>query len=368
MSKTTQLEQAIKEILAQYIEPHLGCDLLTAKVFQGVKVKRNHAELSFTFGFPVQSIIKQIEAKLLTLLQTAWPDMSFSFQFNTKIVAHSIQQSLQSIPNVKNIIAVASGKGGVGKSTVALNLALSLAHDGANVGMLDADIYGPSQPAMLGLSDKKPDSPDGKKLIPLKRFGLQSMSIGYLVDMNAPMIWRGPMVSSALQQLLNDTLWQDLDYLIIDLPPGTGDIQLTMSQKIPVSGALIVTTPEDIALMDVRRAIGMFSKVSIPVLGVVENMSIHRCSACGHEESIFGQGGAKKLCAQYDIPCFGELPLAAPICRQSNLGEPYVFAHPDSPISETFYQMARKMAAHLSLQSRHYAGIFPKIVVESKHE
>jgi ATP-binding protein involved in chromosome partitioning len=281
-----------------------------------------------------------------------------------KVVAHSVQKSLTPIDNVKNIIAVASGKGGVGKSTTAVNLALALAEEGAKVGVLDADIYGPSQPRMLGVSGQ-PESKDGKTLEPMQNHGLQAMSIGFLVDEETPMIWRGPMVTQALEQLLNDTNWDDLDYLVIDLPPGTGDTQLTLAQKVPVSGAVIVTTPQDIALLDARKGFKMFEKVEVPILGIVENMSTHICSQCGHEEHIFGEGGGSRMAEQYGVEFLGGLPLDIRIRMETDSGEPTVIAEPDSRISQIYREIARKTAAKLSLQAKSYAAKFPNIVIQN---
>lgn len=279
-----------------------------------------------------------------------------------QVVSHAVQPGLKPLPQIKNIIAVASGKGGVGKSTTAVNLALALAEH-AKVGILDADIYGPNQPQMLGATEK-PETID-KKLQPVVRYGIQSMSIGYLIDSDTPMIWRGPMVTTALQQLLNDTNWQNLDYLIIDLPPGTGDIQLTLSQKIPVSGAVIVTTPQDIALLDARKAIAMFRKVNVPVLGVIENMSTHICSQCGHEEAIFGSGGGEQLAKQYEVELLGRLPLDKRIREQADNGKPTVVAEPDSKISHLYREIAKHLLLKLAAQPKNYASKFPNIVVQN---
>jgi ATP-binding protein involved in chromosome partitioning len=283
---------------------------------------------------------------------------------STRVVAHAVQKGIRPLRNIRNTIAVASGKGGVGKSTTATNLALALKAEGASVGVLDADIYGPSQPRMLGCRDK-PDSPDGKTIDPNVSYGIQSMSIGYLVDEETPMIWRGPMVTSALEQLLGDTNWDDLDYLVIDLPPGTGDIQLTLCQKIPVSGAIIVTTPQDIALLDARKGLKMFEKVNVPVLGIVENMSTHICSNCGHEEHIFGAGGGARMAAQYNVDLLGSLPLDIRIREGVDEGRPTVAVEPDSPISAAYRAIARRAAAKLSLRAKDFSGKFPKIVVEN---
>ncbi|MGH8553343.1 MAG: iron-sulfur cluster carrier protein ApbC, partial [Methylococcales bacterium] len=280
-------------------------------------------------------------------------------------VAHAVQKTLKPLPNIKNIIAVASGKGGVGKSTVAVNIALALAGDGANVGILDADIYGPSQPMMLGLSGS-PESLDGKTMEPKVAYGIQSISIGYLVDQDTPMIWRGPMVTNALQQLLNHTRWRDLDYLIVDLPPGTGDIQLTLSQQIPVSGAIIITTPQDISLLDAQKGLKMFEKVEVPVLGIVENMSTHICKQCGHEEAIFGSGGGQAMARKHGLKLLGSLPLDIAIRSHADFGQPIVIAEPEGRIAAIYRDIARRMAAQLSLRKKDSRGLFPNILVANK--
>ncbi len=280
-----------------------------------------------------------------------------------KIISHKVQVGLQGIPGIKNIIAIGSGKGGVGKSTVSANLAIALAQAGASVGLLDADIYGPSQPMIMGATDA-PTSDDKKSINPVVRHGVKTMSIGYLVDTKTPMIWRGPMVSGALQQLLNDTRWGELDYLIIDLPPGTGDIQLTMAQKIPVSGAIVVTTPQDLSLIDARRAIGMFNKVQIPVLGIVENMSVYHCPNCNHTDTIFGDAGGEFLAKEFNTELLGKLPLDKTIRADADAGTPTVAANPQGSIAQYYREIALTMAARLSLQAKSYANKFPKIVVE----
>jgi ATP-binding protein involved in chromosome partitioning len=288
---------------------------------------------------------------------------NISVNIGSRIVAHSAQRGVNLLPNVKNVIAVASGKGGVGKSTTSVNLALALAAEGATVGLLDADIYGPSQPQMLGISGR-PDSADGKSIEPMRAHGIQAMSIGFLVDTDTPMVWRGPMVTGALEQLLRDTRWQDLDYLVIDLPPGTGDIQLTLAQKIPVTGAIIVTTPQDIALLDARKGLKMFEKVGIPILGIVENMSTHICSNCGHEEHIFGAGGGALMASDYKVDLLGSLPLDINIRMQADSGQPTVVAAPDSAVAASYKQIARKAASKIAIASLDHSAKFPNIVIQ----
>lgn len=278
-----------------------------------------------------------------------------------RLPSHAVQGELKPLANVRNVIAIGSGKGGVGKSTTAVNLALALAADGLKVGILDADVYGPSVPMMLGLSGR-PDSPDGKSIVPMRAHGVEAMSIGLLVDQDAPMIWRGPMATQALNQLLNDTRWGDLDVLVVDLPPGTGDIQLTMAQKIPVAGAVIVTTPQDIATLDARKALRMFEKVAIPVLGVVENMAVHVCGNCGHAERIFGEGGAKKMSEQYGVPQLGALPLELGIREQGDAGTPIVVAQPHSAAAQAYRDAARALLAELDKRPKVRAGIMASLL------
>ena len=315
-------------------------------------------------GYPAKSHFDAL-AELVKARVAALPGVSsVAVEVTSKVVSHAVQKGVQPMKDVKNIIAVASGKGGVGKSTVAVNLALALSQEGARVGILDADIYGPSQPRMLGMH-QKPESKDGKSLEPIVSYQVQSMSIGYLIDEETPMIWRGPMVTQALEQLLKDTHWRDLDYLIIDLPPGTGDIQLTLAQKIPVSGAVIVTTPQDIALLDARKGLKMFEKVHVPVLGVVENMSVHICSHCGHEEPIFGQGGGLRMAQQYGVDFLGGIPLDSRIREDTDLGSPTVVRDPDGRVAQIYRDIARRAAAKLSLKSKDYSVKFPSIVVKN---
>ena len=280
------------------------------------------------------------------------------------MVAHEVQKGVTPINGVRNIIAIASGKGGVGKSTVAVNLALALSSEGATVGILDADIYGPSQPRMLGVN-QRPESVDGKSLEPLVSYQVQVMSIGFLIEEDSPMIWRGPMVTQALEQLLNDTRWKDLDYLVVDLPPGTGDIQLTLAQKVPVSGAVIVTTPQNIALLDARKGLKMFEKVEIPVLGIIENMSTHICCECGHEEHIFGAGGGKRMADDYDVEHLGNIPLDSRIRADVDGGRPTVVADPDGAIADIYRRIARRVGGKLAVRKRSYSDVFPSIVIEN---
>lgn len=357
----------IQRVLAEYQVPYLKQDLEIAKMIKGISIDNSACHIDIELGFPCAKLKAKLIAEMTSLIRAELGIDEVNINISQNIIAHAVQQGLKGIPQVKNIIAIASGKGGVGKSTTAINLALALHGQGANVGILDADIYGPNQPQMLGLSGQQPAASADKKLTPLRAHGLQAMSIGFLIAQDdTPMIWRGPMVSSALQQLLHDTVWQDLDYLIIDLPPGTGDIQLTLAQKVPVTGAVIVTTPQDIALADARKAVKMFDKVRVPVLGVVENMSVYTCSQCGHQDHIFGEGGGKKMAADYNLDYLGGLPLSTSIRAQADGGAPTVVAKPDSDIAKDYIDIALTMAAKLSLQKKDYAAKFPDIVIEKK--
>ncbi|MES9962129.1 MAG: iron-sulfur cluster carrier protein ApbC [Candidatus Sedimenticola sp. 20ELBAFRAG] len=357
-------KELIEEAIKGYTEPHLEQDLVTAKSIKGIDIDGGNVKVSVELGFPADGIKDELAATVKTLVDGVDGVASAEVDVTWNVAAHSVQKSLKPIDNVKNIIAVASGKGGVGKSTTAVNLALALAAEGAKVGVLDADIYGPSQPRMLGVSGQ-PESKDGKTLEPMTNYGLQAMSIGFLIDEETPMIWRGPMVTQALEQLLNDTNWDSLDYLVIDLPPGTGDTQLTLAQKVPVSGAVVVTTPQDIALLDARKGFKMFEKVEVPVLGIVENMSIHICSKCNHEEHIFGEGGGVRMAEQYGVNFLGALPLDIRIREETDGGKPTVVAEPDARISQIYREIARKTAAKLALQAKSYAAKFPNIVIQN---
>lgn len=355
-----QVESAIKT----YVQPHLQKDLVSAKCIKDIAIDGDAVSVTVELGFPAKSIMDGIATEVKKAIESGLSGAKATVKISSKVVAHSVQKALKPIDNVKNIIAVASGKGGVGKSTTAVNLALALSIEGARVGILDADIYGPSQPRMLGVSGK-PESKDGKTLEPMMSYHLQAMSIGFLIDEETPMIWRGPMVTQALEQLLNDTNWSDLDYLVIDLPPGTGDTQLTLAQKVPVSGAIVVTTPQDIALLDARKGFKMFEKVEVPVLGIVENMSIHICTKCGHEEPIFGEGGGQRMASEYGVDFLGGLPLDKRIREETDSGKPTVVAEPDARISMIYRDIAMKASAKLSLQAKSYAAKFPNIVIQN---
>jgi len=354
----------VQSALKTLIDPNTGKDYVAGKCVRNLKIADGSVSLDIELGYPGETqfdpIAKEIETKLRTL-----PDVkNVQVRVYSKIAAHVAQRGVKLMQGVKNIIAVASGKGGVGKSTTAVNLALALSEEGARVGILDADIYGPSQPTMLGISGR-PHSPDGKTIEPMINHGVQASSIGFLIDMDQPMVWRGPMVTQALEQLLRDTRWDDLDYLVIDLPPGTGDIQLTLAQKVPVTGAVIVTTPQDIALLDARKGLKMFEKVGIPILGIVENMATHICSNCGHEEHIFGTGGAAAMSNEYDVEVLGSLPLDIRIREQADSGTPTVIAEPESRSAEIYRSVARRVAVKIADLGKDMSAKFPNIVIQN---
>lgn len=357
-------EIQIQDALKTLIDPNTDKDYVSSKCVKNVRIDGNNVALDIVLGYPSKSVQSAIQQQVTDHLKSLPEIGSVFVNVGSRIVSHSVQRGVQLLPNIKNIIAVASGKGGVGKSTTAVNLALALSAEGATVGILDADIYGPSQPQMLGIN-ARPDTTDGKSMEPLEAHGVQAMSIGFLVDIDTPMVWRGPMVTGALEQLLRETRWKDLDYLAIDLPPGTGDIQLTLSQKIPVTGAVIVTTPQDIALLDARKGLKMFEKVGIPILGIVENMSTHICSKCGHEEHIFGAGGGAAMCKDYNVDLLGSLPLDIKIREQSDGGKPTVIAEPDSQIATTYKEIARTIGIKLSQQALDHSSKFPNIVIQN---
>jgi ATP-binding protein involved in chromosome partitioning len=353
-----------RQALSAYVDPWLGRSLGELRALRDLRAEGGSLVAAVTLPVPVGGYHDELADALTAVLVSAGVHEPLQLQLSAEIVAHAVQKQLQPLERIRNVIAVASGKGGVGKSTVAANLALSWAAAGARVGLLDADIYGPSQPLMLGLSGQRPTSVDGKRINPLEAHGIKAMSIGMLVDPDQPMVWRGPMVTQALTQLLTDTDWGDLDYLVVDMPPGTGDIQLTLSQRVPVAGAVIVTTPQDIALADALKGIRMFEKVAVPVLGIVENMSLHVCSKCGHEEAIFGEGGGERLARDCATELLGKLPLDARIRAEADGGRPSAVAAPGSARGLAYRDLARRTAAALARRSRDRSSLFPKIVVE----
>lgn len=356
--------EQVEARLDTLVNPDTGKSYLAGKTVRNVTIDGDAVSVDIVLGYPAKTVHESTRAAIAEALQ-AMPGVSkVSVAVSSKIVAHAVQRGVKLVPNVKNIVAVASGKGGVGKSTVAVNLALALAAEGATVGMLDADIYGPSQPMMLGIKGK-PESKDGKTIEPMVGHGIQAMSIGFMIDTETPMVWRGPMVTQALEQLLNETHWRDIDYLVVDLPPGTGDIQLTLAQRVPVTGAVIVTTPQDIALLDARKGLKMFEKVNIPILGIVENMSTHVCPNCGHESHIFGEGGASRMAEDYKVDVLGNIPLDIDIRMQADSGNPTVAAAPDSRVAQIYRQIARRVAVKLAEKQQDHSAAFPKIVVQN---
>jgi ATP-binding protein involved in chromosome partitioning len=357
-------ESDVRSVLSTIVDPNTGKDLVSGKSVKSVRVDPPDVSVDVELGYPARSQIDAIRREVIGRLRSIAGVGNISANVYQKIVAHSVQRGVKVLPNVRNIIAIASGKGGVGKSTTAVNIALALAAEGASVGMLDADIYGPSQPTMLGVSGK-PETRDGKTLEPMLGHGIQASSIGFMIDPDTPMVWRGPMVTQALEQLLRDTNWRDLDYLVVDMPPGTGDIHLTLAQKIPVTGAVIVTTPQDIALLDARKGLKMFEKVGIPILGIVENMAIHVCSNCGHAEHIFGQGGGERMAAEYGVEYLGGLPLDIRIREQADSGTPTVVADPQGEIAAIYRRIARRIAVRVAEQTRDMSLKFPSIVVQN---
>ncbi len=365
MNQPAAAVAAIREKLTAYTDPYLCQTLGEAKAVSSVTLRNEVLEVELTLGFPCADYCDELRTALGKHLGDLLGSARFELALKAQITAHAVQRTLKPLANVKNVIAVASGKGGVGKSTTAANLALAWARQGAKVGLLDADIYGPSQPQMMGLAGTKPVSEDGKHLTPLRAHGVEVMSIGFMIDPEQPMAWRGPMVTQALTQLLGDTHWGELDYLVVDMPPGTGDIQLTLSQRVPVSGAVIVTTPQDIALLDARKGLKMFEKVEVRVLGVVENMSVHVCANCGHVEHVFGSGGGARMAQQYGVQLLGELPLDIRIREDADGGAPTVAAEPDSPRAHAYLMMARRTAARLATLNKDYSRAFPKITVEA---
>ena len=361
---STVTKDTIEEALSGIVDPHTGLDLVTGKSVNDCVVDNQNVSIDLVLGYPAKGWHPNLKQEVVDVVSKLENVQSVDVRIKTQVVSHEVQKGVTPLKNVRNVIAVASGKGGVGKSTVSANLALALSAEGAKTGVLDADIYGPSQPRMLGVGGR-PESKDGKSLEPMNSYQVQVMSIGFLIEEDTPMIWRGPMVTQALEQLLQDTQWRDLDYLIIDLPPGTGDIQLTLAQKVPVSGAVIVTTPQDIALLDARKALKMFEKVEIPVLGVIENMSTHICSNCGHEEHIFGEGGGKRMSVEYSVEHLGDIPLDGRIRSDADAGRPTVVADPDGSLAQAYRTIARNASGILSVRKRDYSEVFPSIVIQN---
>ena len=358
-------EQTLMDALKGVVDPNTGRDFVSSKSIKNLTVSGADVAFDVELGYPAKSQIPGFRSALIAAAKTVAGVANVSVNVITKIVPHSVQRGVQLLPKVKNIVAVASGKGGVGKSTTAVNLALALAAEGASVGLLDADIYGPSVPMMMGISGK-PESLDGQNMEPMENYGVQVMSIGFLVPQDEAMIWRGPMATQALEQLLRQTNWRDLDYLIVDLPPGTGDIQLTLSQRVPMTGAVVVTTPQDIALLDAKKGIKMFEKVGVPILGIVENMAVHVCSNCGHVEHIFGADGGKKMAAEYSMDYLGALPLNMQIRLQADNGNPTVVSDPDSEIAGIYKTVARKVAVAIAAKNKDFSSKFPSIKISKE--
>ena len=361
MSVTSESVQAA---LKNLVDPNTKIDFVTAKNIKNLRIENGDISLDIVLGYPAKSQFDSIRKSVINALRELPGVKNVSVNISSQIDAHAVQRGVKLLPGVKNIIAVASGKGGVGKSTTAVNLALALAAEGAQVGILDADIYGPSQPMMLGITGR-PDSIEENTIEPMEAYGLQASSIGFLIDDDAPMVWRGPMVTSALEQLLRQTRWRDLDYLIVDMPPGTGDIQLTLAQKVPVTGSVIVTTPQDIALLDARKGLKMFEKVGVPIIGIIENMSTYVCTKCGHEEHVFGTGGGEKMCKEYSVDFLGSLPLNLSIREQADAGRPTVVADPDGAISAIYKAIARQVAIRVATLSKDMSSKFPNMVVQN---
>ncbi len=358
------LQKEIEFQLKACLDPTSQKDLLAIKAVSDLQLKKGALSLNVSMPYPCKSLWPSIEQSLKHYLGQVEGIESVNPTFETAIVSHDAQKGVAPLPGIKNIIAIASGKGGVGKSTTAVNLALALQQEGAKVGILDADIYGPSIPTMLNLKEK-PHSEDGKSMQPLNAYGLQVMSIGVLIEEDSPMIWRGPIVTQTLTQLLKETKWEDLDYLVIDLPPGTGDVQLTLAQQIPVTGAVVITTPQQVSLIDAKKALKMFEKVEIPVIGIIENMSTHICTNCGHEEAIFGEHGGEAMAKQYSVDFLGSLPLNKRIREEADQGQPTVTAEPSSEIAQKYRTMAHKISSTVGIQKRNYANLFPNIVIQN---
>lgn len=362
MATPEQLTTALLAALQAVIDPNTGKDFVSTKAVKNVQVTDGDVSFDVVLGYPAKSQFPALRKALVQAAKGVAGVGNVSVQLSTQIVSHAVQRGVQLLPKVKNIIAVASGKGGVGKSTTAVNLALALAAEGASVGLLDADIYGPSVPTMMGIVGR-PESEDGQTMEPLENYGVQVMSIGFLVAQDEAMIWRGPMATQALEQLLRQTNWKDLDYLIVDMPPGTGDIQLTLSQRVPMTGAVIVTTPQDIALLDAKKGIKMFEKVGVPILGIVENMAVHICTQCGHTEHIFGADGGKAMASEYQMAYLGALPLNMQIRVQADSGMPTVVADPEGDVAAIYKSVARQVAITIAAKAKDFSSKFPSIKI-----
>ena len=355
-------ESALLVALKTVVDPHTGKDFVSARALKNLRIEGGDVAFQVELGYPAKSQHPALRKAFIAAARTVPGVANVSVELLTRVAAHAVQRGVQLLPKVKNVIAVASGKGGVGKSTTTVNLALALAAEGASVGILDADIYGPSQPMMMGLSGR-PESEDGKTIQPLENYGVQVMSIGFMIEPDQAMIWRGPMATQALDQLLNQTQWRELDYLLIDMPPGTGDIALTLSQRVPLTGAIIVTTPQDIALLDAKKGLKMFEKVGVPILGIVENMAVYSCPNCGHTEHIFGADGGKRMAAEYKVDYLGALPLNMSIREQADSGRPTVVADPDGEIAATYKAVARQVAVKIAVKAKDFSAKFPTISV-----
>ena len=360
------IDPGLGKVLADFGESELGYPLADVAKVVNVNKADGGLAVEISLGFPADRYRDKLIAELTPLIEKQLGLSPVKLRIAWRVAAHAVQATLKPLGQVRNVIAIASGKGGVGKSTTAVNIALALAREGAKTGILDADIYGPSLPLMLGLGGQRPSSTDGKTMQPLQAHGISAMSIGFLIDQEQAMVWRGPMVTHALTQLITDTVWGELDYLIVDMPPGTGDTQLTLSQKVPLSGAVIVTTPQDIALLDARKGLKMFGKVSVPVLGIVENMSTHICTQCGHEEHVFGSGGGREMAEQYKVPLLGSLPLDIRIREHADGGNPTVVADEESPLAKRYQQIALRMSVQLAAKRKDYSHLFPKISIEDR--
>jgi ATP-binding protein involved in chromosome partitioning len=365
MSPAMPSEADLLQALAAVVDPETGQGLVATRQLKHLRIAGGDVAFDVELGYPARSLIEPLRRELIAAAKTVPGVASVTADVRSNVVAHAVQRGVQLLPEIKNIVAVASGKGGVGKSTTAANLALALAAEGAQVGLLDADIYGPSQPMMMGIGGQ-PESPDGKTMEPLVNHGVQVMSIGFLIEPDSPMVWRGPMVTQALEQLLRQTRWHGLDYLVVDLPPGTGDIQLTLAQRVPVTGAVIVTTPQDIALLDARKAIRMFEKVGVPILGIVENMAVHVCENCGHVEHIFGAEGGQRLAAEFGVDHLGALPLDLSIRVRADGGAPTVVSDPESEIAAIYRRVARKVAVKIAERAKDFSAKFPTITVSKE--